>query len=139
MGRQEETRAGGRERRRTYLEHLVGGGLNAGYHVRGGEGQLLHLGEVIGGVAVEDHSADLLERVVFVRPDLGQVEGVEGGGLGGGQGGGRGGREGGRGGWDDGGKWGDIGVIWTGSTWGHGEIYKTREEGGREGGTSAWA
>jgi len=88
-------RVGRRDRRRTYLEHLVGGGLDAGHHVRGREGQLLHLGEVVGGVAVEHHSSDLLEGIVLVRPDLSQVEGVEGGGLEGGCEGGREGRVGG--------------------------------------------
>mmetsp|Transcript_2170 Transcript_2170/g.5160 ORF Transcript_2170/g.5160 Transcript_2170/m.5160 type:complete len:491 (+) Transcript_2170:2452-3924(+) len=64
------------------LQHLVGRGLDAGHQVRGREGQLLHLGEVVCGVAVQPAAAHLDQRELRVRPDLGHVEGVEGAGLG---------------------------------------------------------
>lgn len=38
---------------------------------------LTHLGEVVGGVAVEHHPAYFPERKVFVRPDLGHIERIE--------------------------------------------------------------
>ena len=60
------------------LQHLVGAGANAGYQVAGRHGHLLDLGEVVLGVAVQLHHAHLDQRVVGVRPDLGQVEGVVG-------------------------------------------------------------
>ena len=58
-------------------QHLVGGRTDAGDHVARLEGGLLDLGEVVLRVAVEDHPADLDERVVPVGPHLGEVEGVE--------------------------------------------------------------
>jgi hypothetical protein len=63
---------------KTSLQHLVGRGLDAGHQGGRREGQLLHLGKVVPRVTVEDELADLLERVVFVRPHLGQVKRVEG-------------------------------------------------------------
>ena len=41
-----------------------------------------YLGEVVLGISVQDHLSDLNQRVVAVRPDLGQVERVEGALLG---------------------------------------------------------
>jgi len=76
---------GRREDRHTNLEHLIRRGLNARHHVGRGKSQLLHFSEVVGRVAVEDHAAYFLQGVVLVGPDLGQVEGVEGGGLEGGR------------------------------------------------------
>ena len=38
---------------------------------------MCYLGEVVAGVAVEDHAADLGQRVISVRPDLGHIEGIE--------------------------------------------------------------
>ena len=46
------------------------------------EGRLLDLGEEVLRVAVERHRADLDQRVVGVRPDLGEVERVDPVGLG---------------------------------------------------------
>jgi hypothetical protein len=46
------------------------------------ERRLLHLGVEVGQVAVERHGADLDQRVVTMRPHLGQVERVEPVGLG---------------------------------------------------------
>ena len=104
QGGREGGRAGGREggteggQAHTYLEHLIRGRLNARHHVRRREGQLLYLSKVVGRITVQDHAAHFLKRVVLVGPDLGHVEGVEGGGLEGGEGGreGEGRREGGR-------------------------------------------
>ena len=59
------------------LEHLVVGGLNTWDHVGGGEGSLLRLGVVVLRVLVEDELADALERIIGVRPDLGDVIDVE--------------------------------------------------------------
>ena len=42
----------------------------------GREGGLLDLGEIVLRVAVQLHHADLDQRIVGVRPDLGQVERV---------------------------------------------------------------
>ena len=58
-------------------QHLVGAGADPGHHVGGLEGGLLDLGEVVVGVAVQHHPADLAQRVVGMGPDLGHVEGVE--------------------------------------------------------------
>ena len=51
---------------------------DAGHHIAGREGRLLDLGEVVGRVAVQLQDADLLQGIVLVRPDLGEVEGVVG-------------------------------------------------------------
>ena len=58
------------------LEDWVGGGLDAGDEVRGREGDLLNLGEVVLGVLVEGVLAEGAERDVLLGPDLGQVEDV---------------------------------------------------------------
>jgi len=42
---------------------------------------LLHLGEVVLGIAIEFELAHVDERIVPVRPDLGQVEGMDAVGL----------------------------------------------------------
>ncbi|TPV97515.1 MAG: hypothetical protein USCAAHI_03073 [Beijerinckiaceae bacterium] len=47
-----------------------------GHDVGWGEGGLLDLGEIVVGVAVQFHHAGLDQRVVAVRPHLGQVERV---------------------------------------------------------------
>ena len=59
------------------LQHPVGREANARHHVGGGEGGLLDLGEIVVRVAVELPLADLDQRVVLLRPHLGQVEGME--------------------------------------------------------------
>lgn len=64
------------------LEDGVGRGLDAGDHVRGGEGGLLYLGKVVVGVAVERQLAERAEGRGRVRPDLGQVVDVPSEGLG---------------------------------------------------------
>jgi hypothetical protein len=40
--------------------------------VRGGEGELLDLCEIVLGVSVESHSSDLVEGIGSVWPDLGE-------------------------------------------------------------------
>jgi len=62
-------------------QHLVGGEPDAGHDVGRREAGLLDLREEVRGVLVQGHDADLVERVVRVRPDLGEVEGVEAVGL----------------------------------------------------------
>ena len=64
------------------LQHLVRGRGDARHEVRGREGGLLDLREVVLRVPVQLHGADLDQRVVRVRPDLGEVERVEAVGLG---------------------------------------------------------
>ena len=63
-------------------QHLVRAQPDARHEVVGLERGLLHLGVEVGQVAVERHRPDLDQRVVAVRPDLGQVERVEPVGLG---------------------------------------------------------
>ena len=59
------------------LQHLVGARPDTRDHVAGVERRLLHLGEVVAGCAVQLHAPHLDERVVAVRPHLGEVEGVD--------------------------------------------------------------
>ncbi|CAM5694861.1 hypothetical protein STENM36S_06811 [Streptomyces tendae] len=59
------------------LEHLVRGRPDAGHEVRRGEDRLLDLGEDVLRVAVELQLPEPDDRVVRVRPHLGQVERVE--------------------------------------------------------------
>ena len=66
-----------RVREETGLKDWVGRGLNAGHHVRGVERDLLDLGKVVGGILVEGELADGAERVVFVRPDVGEIKDVD--------------------------------------------------------------
>lgn len=63
-------------REETALEHLVRASLDAGHHMSRTEGDLLHLGKVVLGVAVQDHPADGDERELGLGPHLGQVERV---------------------------------------------------------------
>ena len=58
-------------------QHLVRAQRDAGHQVVRLERRLFHLGVVVGQVAVQGQPADLDQRVVAVRPDLGQVERVE--------------------------------------------------------------
>ena len=62
-------------------QHLVGGEAGTGHRVVRLERRLLHLGVIVGHVAIEREGAHVDQRVVGVRPDLGQVEGVEAVGL----------------------------------------------------------
>ena len=59
------------------LEHLAVGCLDTWDEVGWGEGGLLSLGVVVLRVLVEDELADALERIIGVRPDLGDVIDVE--------------------------------------------------------------
>ena len=61
--------------------HLVGGHAGAGHGIRGREGDLFDLCEVVGGVLIQGEGTDLDTRVVSQGPHLGQVEGVEAVGL----------------------------------------------------------
>ena len=56
------------------LQDRVGRGLHARDHVRGGEGGLLNLGEVVLGVLVQSELAEAAQRNLTLRPDLSQVK-----------------------------------------------------------------
>ena len=58
------------------LQHVVGRGPDAVDHVRGIERRLLGLREEVVGHAIEDQTPDRNQRVVFVRPQFGEVERV---------------------------------------------------------------
>ncbi len=58
------------------LQHLVRRVAHAGEDVGRVEGGLLDLGEVVGGLAIEGEDADVDERELLVRPDLGEIEGI---------------------------------------------------------------
>lgn len=58
---------------KTTLEHLVVGGFNTWDHVSWGESGLLSLSVETLRVLVENNSANFLERIVGMRPDLGDV------------------------------------------------------------------
>lgn len=58
------------------LQHRIGRGFHPRDHVRRGKGDLLDLGEVVFGVAVEGELAKRPERDFALRPHLGQVEDV---------------------------------------------------------------
>ncbi len=58
-------------------QHLVRAGTDAGHHVGRLERGLLDFGEVVLRIAVQRQAAELDRRIVAVRPDLGQVEGIE--------------------------------------------------------------
>ena len=68
-------------RERTAEQHLVGAEADARHQRAGLEGGLLDLGEEVLRVPVQRHRADLDQRVVAVRPDLGEVERVDPVGL----------------------------------------------------------
>ena len=63
-------------------QHLVRAQAGAGHDVVRLERGLLDLGVVVGDVAVQRQLADVDQRIVAVRPHLGQVERVEPVGLG---------------------------------------------------------
>ncbi len=58
-------------------QHLVRAGVDARHEVRRLEAALLNLAEEVLRVSVQGHLPDLDERVVGVRPHLGEVERVE--------------------------------------------------------------
>ena len=66
-----------RVREESSLEHSVVGGLDSGNQVGGSESRLLSLGEVVLGVLVESHFSDWDQRVVAMRPDLGDIKDIE--------------------------------------------------------------
>ncbi len=66
-----------RIRNKPPLQHLVRRVAHAGNDVARLEGCLLDFSEVILGVAVEGHLSDFNERVIAVRPDLGEIERVD--------------------------------------------------------------
>lgn len=53
-----------------YLEHFVGRWLNSRWHVGWLKHNLLYLGEVVLGIAVENHLTNGHQRVVTMGPDL---------------------------------------------------------------------
>ncbi|MNZ65480.1 hypothetical protein D3C78_836760 [compost metagenome] len=64
------------------LQHAIRREADTGHHVGRGEGRLLHVGEVVVRVLVKLQHADRDQRVVAVRPHLGEVERVDFVGLG---------------------------------------------------------
>ena len=63
-------------------EHFIGAWADAGHEVVRLEGGLFDLGVEIGRIAVEGEAADFVQGIVGVRPDLGEVEGIEAVGFG---------------------------------------------------------
>ena len=59
------------------LQHAVRREADTRYHVGRGEGGLLHILEVVVRVAVELHVAHFDQRIILLRPDLGQIERME--------------------------------------------------------------
>lgn len=64
-------------REESSLEHLIIGSFNSWNEVSGGEGSLLNLSEPVLRVSVENELTDLVERVVSMGPDLGNIEDIE--------------------------------------------------------------
>src|SRR6266478_2127921 len=56
------------------LEHLVRREANSGNHIRRGEGGLLHLCEVVFGIAIELHYTNFDQWIVSLGPDFGQIK-----------------------------------------------------------------
>ena len=79
----ESVSVGIRVREESSLKHLIGGWLNSWDNVSRREGNLLHLSEVVLDISVQNQLSDWNERVVFMRPDLGDIEDVPlvGGGI----------------------------------------------------------
>ena len=59
------------------LQHLVRAEPDAGHYIGWAQRQLLDFGEVVVGIPVQLDDANLDQREVSVRPDLGEVERVE--------------------------------------------------------------
>src|SRR6266481_2923169 len=59
------------------LKHLVGRKTDAGNHVGRRERCLLDLSKVVFGISIQFQFTDLDQGILRMRPDLGQVEGVE--------------------------------------------------------------
>ena len=62
---------------KTALKHLVVGWFDTWDHVGWGEGRLLRFGMVILWVLVKNELSNLLERVIAVRPNLGNIVDVK--------------------------------------------------------------
>ena len=60
----------------TGLQHFVGAGADTGHKVARCEGGLFHIGEEVFGIAVQLEFAHFDQRIVFFRPNFGQVEGM---------------------------------------------------------------
>lgn len=65
-----------RVREETTLEHTIHGGFNTGNHVGRRESGLLGFGKVVGRVAVQNELTVTNERVISMRPNLGDIEDV---------------------------------------------------------------
>lgn len=59
------------------LEHFVWRKFDPGDNVGGREGGLFHFGEIVGWVLVQDELSDRNQWEFTMRPDFGEVEGVE--------------------------------------------------------------
>lgn len=66
-----------RIRKESALQHGIGAGLDAWWQVRWVEGYMLSLGKVVDGILVEGEVADLGQRELLLRPDVGEVEDVD--------------------------------------------------------------
>ena len=60
------------------LQHLVGRISHARHDVLGIECRLLHFGKIVFRIAIQHQLADFDKRIVFVRPNLGEVERIDG-------------------------------------------------------------
>jgi len=58
------------------LEHLISRGFNTWDHVRGREGGLFDISEVVLRISVQDHLTNFLQGIVTMGPDLGNIENV---------------------------------------------------------------
>ena len=63
-------------------QHLVGRQTDAGDHIVGFEGELFDLRIPIDRIFVEHQLADFDQRIILMRPDLGQIERIDAIGLG---------------------------------------------------------
>jgi hypothetical protein len=64
-------------REKSTLKHLIGGRLNTGNQVRRRESRLLNFSVIVLGVPVQGHLTNSVERVVLVRPNLGDIENIK--------------------------------------------------------------
>ena len=56
------------------LQHLIWRVTNPGDNIGRRKGSLFHLGKVVFRIAIELQDADLNQRVIGMRPNLGQIE-----------------------------------------------------------------
>ena len=59
------------------MKHLVGRKADAVDDIEGIEGSLFHLGVEVFRIAVQFQDTHVLQRKVAVRPDFGQIEGID--------------------------------------------------------------